>query len=94
MTKTLMLQTIIIHTARTWERIRLVQPHQEMNQDNIESIDCILEIADEILNDEIIQGFLKTKNRDDYWEKNTDGGFSDWYIESLAEKIITENYLD
>lgn len=94
MNKKELFNIVLIHTARTWERIRLTQPHQEMNHDNIESIDCILEITDEILNDNVIQGFLKAKNRDDYWEKNTDSGFSDWHIESLAEKIIKKNYLD
>jgi len=36
---------ILIHTARTWERIRLKQPFQEMPHDNIASTDYIEGIA-------------------------------------------------
>jgi hypothetical protein len=89
---------ILIHVARTWERVRLEQPHQEMPQDNIESAeDAIPSIADEIFENNIIQGFLKASDKvkeDDYWAKNTKQGMSDWYIEAEAEKIIKENYLE
>lgn len=88
---------ILIHVARTWERIRVEQPHQEMPQDNIESAeDSIPSIADTIFENDIIQGFLNASEEvksDDYWDKNT-GTMSDWYIEGVAEKIIKENYLD
>lgn len=89
---------ILIHVARTWERTRLEQPFEEMPQDNIESAeDGIPTIADEIFFNDIIQGFLNASEEvksDDYWGKNTKESMSDWYIESLAEKIIKENYLD
>ncbi len=89
---------ILIHVARTWERTRLEQPFEEMPQDNIESAeDGIPTIADEIFVNDIIQGFLNASEEvksDDYWGKNTKESMSDWYIESLAEKIIKEKYLD
>ena len=85
----------VVHTARTWERIRLEQPFEEMPLDNIESAEAIIEIAEEIQNDEVIQRFLKCKDYDNWdWEEETDGySFSDTYIEYLAEKIIKEKYL-
>ena len=92
-TKRELLNIIIIHVARTWERVRLTQPFEEMPQDNIESIESILEIADKISNDKVITKFMKSKDVD-FWEKETKEGFSDWYIENLAEKIITKDYLE
>jgi hypothetical protein len=93
-----MFNYILIHVARTWERTRLEQPHQEMPQDNIESAeDGIPTIAEQIFFNDIIQGFLNASEEvksDDYWGKNTKESMSDWYIESLAEKIIIEEYLD
>jgi len=74
------------------------QPHQEMTQDNVESAeDGIPTIADTIFDNDIIQGFLNASEEvksDDYWNKNTKEGMSDWFIESLADKIINEKYLD
>lgn len=88
---------ILIHVARTWERVRMTQPHQEMPQDNIESAeDSIPTITYTIFNNDIIQGFLTASEEvksDDYWSKNT-GTMSDWYIEQLAEDIIKKDYLD
>jgi hypothetical protein len=93
-----MFNTILIHVARTWERVRLQQPHQEMPQDNIESAeDGIPTIAEEIFFNDVIQGFLNASEKvkcDGYWEKNTKEGMSDCYIEELAHKIIVEEYLD
>ena len=93
-----MFNTILIHVARTWERVRLQQPHQEMPQDNIESAeDGIPTIAEEIFFNDVIQGFLNASEEvkcDDYWIKNTKEGMSDCYIEELAHKIIVEEYLD
>ena len=84
---------ILIHSARTWERIRLTQPHEEMPQDNIESADmAIQEVATEINNDPIIQRFLKERDGDIWAE--TEEGMSDIYIEALAHKIIHETYLN
>jgi len=79
---------ILIHTARTWERIRLKQPFQEMPHDNIASTDYIEEIASIIIHDELIQKFIKNKNGD-IW-RTTKGGASDSYIENLAEWRIME----
>lgn len=81
---------ILIHTARTWERIRIKQPFQEMPLDNIESTDCIQEIATRINDDDVIQEFLKNRKGDIWIDV---GGASDAYIEHLAEKIITEEYI-
>jgi len=84
---------ILIHTARTWERIRLKQPFQEMPHDNIASTDYIEGIASIIIRDELIQKFIKNKNGD-IWS-TTKGGASDSYIENLAEwrimKLINQN---
>jgi hypothetical protein len=86
----------IVHTARTWERIRLERPFEEMPLDNIESAEAIIQIVDEIQNDAVIQRFIKCKDYDNWdWEKETNGyGFSDTYIEHLAEEIIRNNYLN
>jgi len=88
---------ILIHVARTWERVRMTQPHQEMPQDNIESAeDSIPSIAYTIFNNDIIQGFLTASEdvkQDDYWSKNT-GTMSDCYIEQVAEDIIKKDYLN
>ena len=94
--KKFVLNISIIHTARTWERIRLEQPFEEMPLDNIESTEAIIEIAEEIQNDAVIQKFIKCKDYDSWdWEKETKGySFSDTYIEYLAEKIITEEYIN
>jgi hypothetical protein len=92
-----MFNYIIVHVARTWERTRMAQPYQEMPQDNIESAEgAIPDIAEEIYNDSVIQGFLKASEKvkaDDYWCKNTPQGMSDCYIEALAEEKINKNYL-
>jgi hypothetical protein len=92
-----MFNTILIHVARTWERVRVAQPFQEMPQDNIESADdSIPTIAEEIFFNDVIQGFLNASEKvqeDDYWDKNTKEGMSDSYIEALAEQKIIENYL-
>lgn len=88
-------QIILIHTARTWERIRMEQEHEEMPLDNIESAEEIIEIADTIFDDEVIQKFIKCKDYDNWdWQKETkEFDFSDSYIEHLAEVIIKEEYL-
>jgi len=80
---------IIIHTARTWERVRQTMPHQEMPLDNIASVEAIEEIATEINKDHIIQRFLRERDGE-IWREG--GGMSDIYIESLALKIIQKNY--
>jgi len=80
---------ILIHTARTWERVRVKQPFQEMPFDNIGSTDCIQEIATRIYEDEVIQEFIENRNGD-IWIKV--GGASDSYIERLAEQIIIKEY--
>ena len=83
---------ILIHTARVWERIRVKQPNQEMPLDNIESTEMIEEIATEIINDEVLQKFLISKNGN-VWT-DTKEGMSDIYIESRAEEIISKQFLN
>ena len=78
--------TIVVHVARTWERIRLKQPYAEMPHDNISSVDTILEIAYSVLKDEVIQDFVVRQSGDVWLE--TKEGMSDTYIEALAEKHI------
>ena len=80
---------VLIHTSREWERVRVTQPHQEMPYDNIGSVDEIESIASRIYYNDVMQGFIKAKNRDEYWIKNTSEGMSDSYIESEANRIIT-----
>ena len=82
---------ILVHVARTWERLRLNQPHQEMPLDNIESAEELQIIADFIIETDLVQEFLS--NRDgDVWDKFGDG-CSDVYIERVGAEYITENYL-
>ena len=81
---------ILIHVSRTWERIRVKQPHEEMPCDNIESTEYIEEIASIIIDDSIIQEFLSTKDGN-VWSK-TKEGMSDFYIETLAHNLIMEEY--
>jgi DNA transposition AAA+ family ATPase len=83
---------ILIHTARTWERVRVKQPHQEMPIDNIGSTECIEGIANTINDDDVIQEFLET--RDGSLFERLRGVMSDAYIESLAEQIIRKNFID
>ena len=82
---------IVVHVTRVWERVRLKQPHQEMPDDNIASVDTILGIAYEILKDKVIQDFLVRQSGDVWLE--TKEGMSDAYIETLAEnhiKLLTD----
>ncbi len=88
---------ILVHTARTWERIRLTQPYQEMPFDNIGSTDEIEHIASTIYHNDIIQGFLNAPDdlsKDRWWIDNVDEGMSDAYIEVEAENIINREYLN
>jgi hypothetical protein len=89
---------ILVHTARTWERMRIAQPYQEMPFDNIGSTDEIEEIATTIYNNDIIQNFLSiVGNRlstNEFWIESTAEGISDVYIENQAEHIINNEYLD
>jgi len=85
---------ILVHTARTWERMRIAQPYQEMPFDNIASVEEIEHIASVIYHNDIIQGFLTDVTQGDYWVNNTDEGISDLYIESEAEGIINREYLN
>jgi|TARA_R110001632_G_scaffold209041_1_gene333507 hypothetical protein len=80
---------VLVHTSREWERVRVTQPHQEMPYDNIGSVDEIESIASRIYYNDVMQGFIKAENRDEYWIKNTSEGMSDSYIESEANRIIT-----
>ena len=88
-TKQQLFLTVLVHTSRTWERIRLEQEFEEMPNDNIESVDVIIEIAEEIIEDKILNEFLKSGDDWD-WSEKTGEDFSDSYIEGLAYKIIQE----
>lgn len=91
MTKRELFNTVLVHTARTWERIRLEQPHEEMNEDNIESVDSIVEIADAIMEAKPLKKFLESSDFD--WHLETGEDFSDTYIEGLATEIINNEYI-
>jgi len=82
---------ILVHVSRTWERIRLTQPHQEMPWDNIESVDFIVVVADRIYETDVIQGFANDTTQQDYF-LNTTGVLSDTYIEGLASSIIEKEF--
>ena len=82
---------ILIHVARTWERIRVKQPYEEMPLDNIASTDVIEEIAYDIYKTDLIQDFIQTKDGS-IWNRYGDG-MSDTYIERIATEIIEEHYL-
>ena len=85
---------ILVHVSRTWERTRVKQPFEEMIMDNIESVDAIVEIADRIILDSVIQEFINTENRENWdWSDKTEEGCSDTYIERLAQEIIDKEYL-
>jgi len=88
---------ILIHVARTWERIRLEQPHQEMPSDNIESANSVIpEIAYVIYKTKVIQKLINYDKDDWSWSKMTNGyaDFSDTYIEQYAYQIIHDDYLN
>ena len=81
---------ILVHVARTWERLRLEQPHQEMPLDNIQSAEELPCVADFIIDTDLVQEFL-SNNNGDVWNKFGDG-CSDVYIERIAKEYIIENY--
>lgn len=83
--------TILIHVARTWERIRVTRPHREMPFDNIASTEVIEEIAFTIYSNDVVQGFLDS-NDWDYWMTTTNM-MSDEYIEETAFSIISKNFI-
>lgn len=80
---------ILIHTSRTWERIRVQKFNGEMPIDNIASTEVIEEIAYDIFKLDIIQNFISIDDKNDYWSNNTEEGMSDIFIESKAESLIT-----
>jgi len=87
--------TVLIHTARAWERVRLEQTHEEMPYDNIESVYEIECIATTIYNDKVIQGFIKGEGcHSTYWFHNTKEGMSDTYIESRTVDLIKKEILN
>ena len=91
-----MFNTILVHVARVWERVRVGTYCQEMPLDNIESVDAIVQITEEIFRNDVIQGFINAseeERKDGYWIKNTKEGMSDSFIEMKAEVIIRKEYL-
>ena len=85
---------VLVHVSRTWERIRLEQEWAEMPYDNIESVDKIIEIADEIMSDSIIEKFLTSDLNNWDWGIETEEGCSDSYIEKLATELIYSDILE
>jgi hypothetical protein len=91
-----MFNNILVHVARTWERIRQERPHQEMPLDNIQSVDEIVLIADEIFLSDVIQKFLNASEEEksnDFWDKNV-GTMFDCHVEEVAHKRIMEEYIN
>lgn len=60
--------------------------------DNIESTSVIVNVADEIYANDVIQGYLNAPEKTGYWEENTEELFSDSYIENAATRIINERF--
>jgi len=88
--------TVLVHVSRTWERIRMNQEHEEMPVDNIASTDVIGQIATQIFEGKVMQGFVNGSEEvrnNDYWMNNTEEGMSDIFIEALATEIIRVDYL-
>ena len=92
---TMVFNDVLIHTARTWERVRIDQELKEMPFDNIESCDCIVAVAGDIFQSELIQKFIKStaSERRGFWMRETEEGFSDSYIENQAYDRICNDYL-
>jgi hypothetical protein len=89
MNKEVLLNILVVLVARTWERVRLSQPHEEMPKDNIESIGIIIEIASRIYNDPNI-----VSNATQWWYiYNESDTMSDCYVERQAVKIIESEYI-
>lgn len=86
MTKQELFNTVLVHTARTWERVRLEQPNQELPYDNIESVNEIVQITDSIMENPIVAGFIDY-NGIDYFVTATDM-LGDTFIEQLAHAEI------
>ena len=80
--------TIVIHVARTWERVRKEKDNNELDMpyDNIESVDVIQTIAEIIMSCAMIREFIKTRDGM-IWNREGDG-CSDIYIERKAIEII------
>ena len=81
---------ILVHVARTWERFRVVQNHQEMPLDNIQSAEELPNIAQKILENKVVQEFLINKDGS-VWDKFGDG-CSDTFIERISREYIIANY--
>jgi hypothetical protein len=86
--KTEVRDTIVIHVARTWERIRKEKDNNDLDMpyDNIGSVDVIQTIAEIIMSYAMIREFIKTKDGM-IWNREGDG-CSDIYIERKAIEII------
>lgn len=87
---------VLVHVSRTWERLRVAQEHEEMPVDNIGSTDVIGQIATQIFEGKVMQGFVTGSaevRENDYWLKNTTEGMSDIFIEAEAEEMISVQYL-
>ena len=94
-TKAELFNIVLVHVSRTWERLRIEQPHEEMPLDNIESVDAIVGIADDIMEDKVLLKFrIPEENANWDWYRESGEGCSDTYIEKLAYEIIIKEYLD
>lgn len=80
--------TIVIHVARTWERVRKEKDNNDLDMpyDNIGSVDVIQTIAEIIMSYAMIREFIKTRDGM-IWNREGDG-CSDIYIERKAIEII------
>ena len=81
---------ILVHVSRTWERMRLEQPYEEMPLDNVSSAEEMSTIADYIIRTDLVQEFLADRDGS-IWNRYGDGA-SDTYIERVSRDYIESNY--
>ena len=79
---------ILIHVAKTWERIRVTQPSQMVVCANIKPIEAIAIIVNST---DLIQEFIENLDGA-IWNRFGDTN-SDNYIERIATEIINKEYL-
>jgi hypothetical protein len=88
-----MFNIVLVHTARTWERIRIEQPYEEMPADNIGSVNEIIQIAEEIVKlDPVLVKFIGSASDEWDWFEESGEDFSDTYIEKVAEQKIMNEF--
>lgn len=93
LSKDFLRSNVIVHVARSWERLRLYSDNKDFSSDNIESVNEIVEIAERIMENKIVLKLLESDTWD--WFKETGNHFSDVFFEELAiEEIYKQNDIE